>query len=163
MSFAIIAAVGKNRELGKKGGLCFDIPGDLQFFKKTTINHPVFMGYNTWKSLPKKLPKREHYILTYDASALPQDPDIHAITDLDAFIKEWQDKPETMFVIGGGMVYQQLLPYADKLYLTEVDAEDKEAEVFFPEFNPADWQKTIIGKGADNDLVYHHALYTKNN
>lgn len=161
MSFAIIAAVGKNNELGKKGGLCFDIPGDLKFFKQTTIGHPVFMGLNTWRSLPRKLPGRQHYILTFNAADVPSDPDLHPVTDLDAFIKKWQASDEVMFVIGGGMVYQQLLEYADKLYLTEVDAYDTEAEVFFPQFDKHKFHKEIIGKGADNDLVYQHALYTR--
>ena len=66
MSLSIIAAVGKNRELGKKGGLCFKIPGDLKFFKETTMGYPVLMGLTTWHSLPGKLPGRKHYVLSFD-------------------------------------------------------------------------------------------------
>lgn len=55
MSLSIIAAVGAKRELGKKGGLCFNIPNDMKFFRKTTMGHPVFMGLSTWYSLPGRL------------------------------------------------------------------------------------------------------------
>lgn len=158
MSFSIIAAVGKNRELGKKGGLCFNIPGDLRFFKETTMGHPIFMGYNTWKSLPRKLPGRTHYVLTHHPEDLPDDKDVIAITDLASFITE---APEDTFVIGGGRVYAEMLPYAEKLYLTEVDAEDEAADTFFPEFDPNNYRREIIKEGADNDLAYHHVLYTK--
>lgn len=160
MSFSIIAAIGKNRELGKKGGLCFNIPGDLRFFKETTMGHPIFMGLNTWRSLPGKLPGREHFVLTFDPADIGRG-DIHAVTDLDAFIKEWQDSETEMFVTGGGMVYKEMLPYADKLYLTEVDAEDPEAEIFFPEFDKSKYSAELIKKGADNDLAYSHMLYTR--
>ncbi len=159
MSFSIIAAVGKNRELGKRGGLCFNIPGDLKFFKETTMGYPIFMGFNTWKSLPRKLPGRTHYILTHRPEDLPNDPDIHAVTDLEDFIKS--PPAGEIFVIGGGRVYAEMLPYADKLYLTEVDAADAEADTFFPEFDKSEYEKTLIKEGADNDLAYHHVLYKK--
>ena len=161
MSFSIIAAVGKNRELGKKGGLCFDIPGDLKFFKETTMGHPIFMGYNTWKSLPRKLPGRKHYILTHHPEDLPSDPDIIAVTDIAEFVAQ---PPEgEVFVIGGGRVYAEMLPYADKLYLTEVEATDPEADTFFPEFDPKDYTREVIKEGEGDDLIYHHVLYTKHN
>lgn len=161
MSFSLIAAVGEKNELGKKGGLCFNIPGDLKFFKEVTMGHPIFMGLNTWKSLPKKLPGREHYILTFDASDIPEDPELHAVTDLDKFVSDWSSRDEEMFVIGGGMVYKQMLPFCTKLYLTEVDATDAEAEVFFPEFDKSEYKREEIRKGADHDLTYTHVLYTK--
>ncbi|MBQ9020028.1 dihydrofolate reductase [Candidatus Saccharibacteria bacterium] len=160
MSFTIIAAVGRNRELGKKGGLCFKIPGDLKFFKETTMGHPIFMGLNTWRSLPGKLPGREHYVLTFDAGEIGRD-DVHAVTDLEEFVKEWKEAPEEMFVTGGAMVYEQMVPYADKMYLTEVVAEDDEAEVFFPEFDKGEWQRKVIGKGEDDGVAYSFVLYTR--
>jgi dihydrofolate reductase len=117
MSFSLIAAIGQNNELGKKGGLVFKIPGDLKFFKETTVGHPVFMGLNTWRSLPGKLPGREHYVLAPDAKDVPDD--LHAITDLDQFVDDYKESDTEFFIIGGGMVYKQLLPHCNKLYLTE--------------------------------------------
>ncbi len=159
MSLSIIAAVGKNRELGKKGGLCFKIPGDLKFFKETTMGYPVFMGLNTWNSLPGKLPGRKHYVLTPEPDELSEQ--VTAVASFDDFIKKWQKSKEKMFVIGGASVYTQVLPYCDEMYLTEVDAEDKDADVFFPEFDHTKWQRTEVGKGEDDGLKYTHVLYTR--
>ena len=159
MSFSLIAAVGQNNELGKKGGLVFKIPGDLKFFKETTIGHPVFMGLNTWRSLPGKLPKRKHYVLTLDANEVPEG--LHAVTDLDAFIAEHKNESEEYFVIGGGMVYKQMLPHCSKLYLTEVNASDDEADTFFPEFDKSNYVETVLGHGEDNGITYDHVLYEK--
>lgn len=160
MSFSLIAAIGQNNELGKKGGLVFQIPGDLKFFKKVTTGHPVFMGLNTWRSLPGKLPKREHFVLAPDAKDVPTD--LNAVTDLEAFIKAHKDDAEEYFVIGGGMVYKQMLPHCDKLYLTEVHASDADADTFFPEFDHSLYKREVLGKGEDNGISYNHVLYTKN-
>ena len=159
MSFSLIAAIGQNNELGKKGGLVFKIPGDLKFFKETTVGHPVFMGLNTWRSLPGKLPGREHYVLAPDAKDVPDG--LHAITDLDQFVDDYKESDTEFFIIGGGMVYKQLLPHCDKLYLTEVQANDPTADTFFPSFDKNDYNKTILGHGEDNGIKYDHVLYER--
>lgn len=160
MSISIIAAVGQKRELGKKGGLCFRIPGDLRFFKKMTLGHPVFMGLTTWKSLPKRLPGREHYVAVFQHDeSLPDF--IHEVTDLHAFLSSWQEKEEELFVIGGATIYQKALPYASRLILTEVLSEDPEADVFFPSFNKSLYTRKTVGKGEDGGILYRHVVYTK--
>lgn len=168
MSFSIIAAIGKNRELGKKGGLVFQIPGDLKFFRQTTLGFPVVMGRTTFLSLPKLLPNRKHYVLSPDEE--PTFPkEVTVLHDLQKFIKLHQNTPEEFFVIGGGSIYQQFLPYCDNLYLTEVDGEDQDADVFFPDFNRKDYTVTKLGENHDivntkkgsYDLKYTHNLYQK--
>ncbi|MBQ9910820.1 MAG: dihydrofolate reductase [Lachnospiraceae bacterium] len=160
MSLSLIAAVGKNRELGKKGGLCFRIPGDLKFFKKTTMGFPVFMGLTTYYSLPKKLPGRKHYVAVFrPEEGLPED--VSQVEDIFAFAEEWKKKDEEIFVIGGASIYKQMLPYCDRLYLTEVDAEDSEADVFFPKFNKRKYSRKTLGKGEDGGVAYRWVLYTK--
>ena len=160
MSFSIIAAIGKNRELGKKGGLVFQIPGDLKFFRQTTLGFPVVMGRTTFLSLPKLLPNRKHYVLSPDEE--PTFPkEVTVLHDLQKFIKLHQNTPEEFFVIGGGSIY--------KLYLTEVDGEDQDADVFFPDFNRKDYTVTKLGENHDivntkkgsYDLRYTHNLYQK--
>lgn len=153
--FSIIAAVGKNRELGKKGQLLFNIKEDMQFFKKTTTGHTVIMGYNTWKSLPKKLKDRQNIVVSYE---LVPEAD-KTITDLDAFIKRYQNTDEEIFIIGGGMIYKAFLPYAKQLYLTEIDA-SADADVYFPDFDKSKYNKEILQKGSENDLNYVFAKYT---
>lgn len=156
---ALIAAVGRNNELGKSGGLVWHLPGDLDFFKEMTMGHPILMGSKTFESLPGLLPGREHYVLTRHPDKLP--PEVHAVPDFEKFIKEWQAKPETLFVIGGAMVYWETMKYADRLYLTEIDATDNAADIFFPEFNKSEWDKQILRKGNDHGIAYTHALYIK--
>lgn len=159
MSFSIIAAIGQNHELGKKGGLCFHLPADLQFFKKTTMGHGMLMGYNTWVSLPGLLPGRTHYVLAPAEIPLPKE--VTPVRDLDQFIKKWLPSPTELFVVGGGMVYRQLLPYADKIYLTEIAATDKQADTFFPDFDRSAYTRTILTEGKDHDLTFAHVLYQK--
>lgn len=159
MSFSIIAAVGKNRELGKDGKLVFRLPSDLAFFKETTLGHPVLMGLNTFKSLPKVLPGRKNYVLTRSADfEAPEGVEI--VRDLDKFVADFQNSPEEVFVIGGGMVYAQMLEYADKLYLTEVDAE-AEADTFFPEFDKTKYNRVELGAGEENGLKFTFTRYDK--
>ena len=157
MSFSIIAAVGKNNELGKAGGLVFHIKEDMKYFKETTTDHRVVMGYRTWKSLPKKLPNRENIVVS---SAPVEGADL-TISDLPAFISKYQDSPEEIFIIGGGMVYREFLDHAKIIYLTEINATDPDADIFFPDFDRSKYHKKIIKKGSENGLNFTFVKYTK--
>ena len=156
---SIIAAVGKNHEIGKAGGLCFRLPSDLRNFKKITSGHKVFMGSNTFKSLPKMLPGRKHIVLTRHPEGYPEEVDI--VSSIDEVVDKYKNSHEEVFVIGGGRVYEMMLPFCDKLYLTEVDAEDKEADTFFPEFNPDDYERVVNGEEIDNGFSVVFAEYTR--
>lgn len=158
--FSIIAAIGKNNELGKDGKLIWNLPNDLKFFKEKTMEKKIFMGKNTFLSLPKKLPKRIHYIIT-DGLEQSDDEDIIYLNDIEKFILDNKDTDEEIFVIGGGMVYKQLLPYAKKMYLTEIDAKCMEADTFFPQFDKENYKRKIISKNSDNGIEYTHVEYIK--
>ena len=134
MSFSLIACIGKNRELGKNNDLIFHFKEDMKFFRETTRGHTVVMGRNTWTSLGcKPLPGRKNLILSHEPlKNLPSGA--VQIPDAKQFIKEHKDSLEEIFIIGGGKIYELFLPYASSLYLTEVEAEAKDADVFFPEF-----------------------------
>lgn len=129
---SIIVCIAKNRGIGKDNKLLFDIPADLQHFKKVTMGHPIIMGYNTFKSIGRPLPGRLNIILS------PEDINIEGCTSAKSIpeaieIASKQDQEEVFF-IGGGMVYAQAIEIADRLYLTVVDAEPK-ADTFFPEYS----------------------------
>lgn len=131
-TISIIAAIAKNRAIGKNNQLLWHIPEDLQHFKKVTENHPVIMGQKTFYSIGRPLPRRENIILTYDKEL--QIDGCHIVYSIEEAIdlaSKFDD--EEVFVIGGGMVYKETLPIADKLYLTLVEGEF-EADVFFPEY-----------------------------
>ncbi len=132
----IIAAIGKNRELGKKNSLLWHIPEDLAYFKKMTSGHPVIMGRTTYESLPdfaRPLPGRTNIVLSRSDEHFDAEGVIVAHSFEDAYIVAKNEK-EDIFVLGGASVYAQALEYADRLYLTLVDAEDSDADVFFPEY-----------------------------
>lgn len=156
MSFSIIACIGKNRELGYNNDLIFHFKRDMQFFRQTTLNHPVIMGYNTFKSLPNgALPHRKNYVVTSHPELLPEN--VEAVTDLDDFIKNHAETEE-IFVIGGAKIYQKFLPFADKIYLTEVD-ESAPADVFFPDFDPEKYDKIVLEQGEENGVKFTISKY----
>ncbi len=175
MSFSIIAAIGKNRELGRKGKLLWHLPEDLQFFKNTTMGHPILMGRKTFESLPGMLPGRKHYVVTRNQASISLAAPVarsrrhgnpSAKTDSLVFINnlfEFARQPhdEEIFVIGGGMIYWEMLNFADTLYLTEVDAEAPDADTFFPEFNKNDFRKEVLGKGSKDGINYQFVKYSR--
>lgn len=163
--FSLISAVGKNRELGKNGKLSFRIKNDMKFFRETTLNHKVLMGRKTWESLPEKLKNRESLVVSRNKNSVNEKPGPETadkiITDLPKFISENKETKEEIFVIGGGMLYFELLPYAKKIYLTEIDASDSDADTFFPNFDKSEYEKSVIKKGKENDLAYSIIKYIK--
>lgn len=159
MNISMIACVGKNLELGKNNDLIWHLPNDLKFFKQTTLNKTVIMGRRTFESLPKKLPNRRNIVLM-----LPEEekiPDVDIFYSIEDVLNEIEKNNEEVFIIGGASIYRQFLPYANKLYLTEVPCEEKDATVYFPEFNKNDYKKTILGENCDADIKYQHVLYER--
>lgn len=122
---SIIAAIGKNRELGRSNDLVWRIPDDLKRFKELTMGHPVVMGRKTWDSLPPKfkpLPGRENIVVSRSGLSLEQA--LEKATSLS----------DEVFVIGGAQIYEAALPHTDRLYLTLIDAEAPDADIFFPPY-----------------------------
>ncbi len=158
-NITIIAAVGKNLELGKNNDLIWHLREDMKFFRDNTMGKPIIMGMNTYKSLPRLLPGRKHIVLTRQNPSLPEEITIiHSIEKLLKYIEEYK---EEVMIIGGASLYKQMLEYAKKLLLTEINAEDKEADVFFPKWNHEEWEKEGISIHEENSIQYKHVLYKK--
>lgn len=155
----LIGAIGKNGELGKNNKLIWYIPDDLKFFKNVTINHTVVMGYNTFISLPKLLDKRKHIVLTTKDIKFPDE--VLVFKNKDSVLEYAENHDEDIFIIGGASIYKQFIDYSNKMYLTEIDASDKDADVYFPEFNHDDWDKEIIKLKEYENIKYKHVLYTR--
>ena len=133
---SIIAAVAKNRAIGFQNKLIYWLPNDLKRFKALTTGHTIIMGRNTFLSLPKgALPNRRNIVLSRSTKAFPG-CDVYPSLE-DALAQCRQD--EDIYIIGGGSVYQQALPLADRLCLTEIDDTPAEADTFFPSYD--DWQE----------------------
>ena len=157
MKLKIIAAIGKNNELGKDNNLIWKLPNDLHFFKKTTINKTIVMGKNTFYSLPKVLPNRKNIVIT---DSKIENDEIIQYGSIEDFIYDYKNSDEEIFIIGGAMIYKQFIDLADELYLTEIDA-SSEADVFFPNFNKDDYEKIELGSNSDGNIHYNHILYRR--
>lgn len=158
MKLTMIAAIGKNRELGKNNDLIWHLPSDLKFFKEQTKGHTIIMGRKTFESLPGKLPNRHHIVISRSNPDL--DPDVEIFKTIEDFIEAYKDADEEIFVIGGAQIYTQMLKYADKLLLTEIEKE-YDADVFFPEFNGENYIKTELSNVFEKDTHYKHVMYEK--
>ena len=153
-----IVHADKQWGIGKNNDMMFSLPKDMKFFRETTMGHKIVMGRKTWESLPAKLPNRTNIVVTSQDFKGP-DEIIHDVSD---FIAKNKDTKEEIFVIGGGKIYKEFLPVSSRLYLTEVDEEDKEADAFFPEFDKNNYSCEIIKKGKENDLAFVISLYQLN-
>lgn len=158
VNVSLIAAIGENNELGKENDLIWHLPGDLKFFKNITMGKDIVMGSNTFYSLPRMLPNRRHIVLTSKNIEIPEVLVIHSKEEL---IKQLSDIKKEVMVIGGTSIYAQMLEYADKMYLTHIDATCNEAASYFPYFNYNEWDSEILGTNSDNGITYKHVLYKR--
>ena len=127
---SIIVAKARNNAIGRGNQMLWHISGDLKYFKRVTLGHPVVMGYNTWLSIGERpLPGRKNIVVSRRHTA-PEGCEAEFCGTL-----------EEVFVIGGGQLYSQAMSLADRLYITEVEAVIGDAEVFFPGIEPAHWRE----------------------
>ena len=154
MKIKIICAIGKNNEIGKNNNLIWHLPKDLKFFKEQTLNKTVVMGYNTYKSLPKKLPNRNMIVL--------YDKEIEGVkTYPNEYIMIQDLNEDEIYIIGGASLYDRFINIADEMYLTEINATDKEADTYFPKFDKRNWDSISLGKENDNNIDYEFKHYIR--
>lgn len=158
MKITMIAAIGKNRELGKDNKLLWNLPQDMKFFREQTKGHTIVMGRKTFESLPGLLPKRHHIVISRSHPDLPKE--VEVFQSPDAFLKAYQESNEEIFVIGGAMIYKEFLPCAYRLLLTEIN-QSYEADAFFPEFELNNYSKTILTDITENGVHYNHIEYIR--
>ena len=132
MTVGIIAVIDRNLGIGKDGKMLADLPPDLKYFKKITLNHMVIMGRKTHQSIAKILSDRTNIVLSKNSEFKVKGCLVlSSIKEAIEYAK--QAKETEVFIIGGGDIYDQAIKYADKLYLTLVDAEWS-ADTFFPKY-----------------------------
>ncbi|MGX8177492.1 dihydrofolate reductase [Exiguobacterium artemiae] len=147
-----IVAYSKNRVIGRDNDMPWHLPADLVHFKKTTYGKPVIMGRKTFVSIGRPLPGRENIVITRDPSFQADGVTVwHDLTALEAYA----ETEEEVFLIGGGELFQQTLPYTRRIYATEIDAVI-EGDVYYPsipkEFSLA--EKTIHPKDDQNPFDF---------
>lgn len=152
---SIMVAIAENNVIGKDGKLIWHIPVDLKYFKETTQTgtKTMIMGRKTFESLPYVLPGRKHIVLTRNPDYRVDHPNVTIVHDYDD-IRPFAEAEEEYYLIGGGQLFNTMMPYADRLYITWVEG-SYEGDTFFPEI-PADefmlteeWQETDPTSGAE--------------
>lgn len=134
---SLIVAMDKNRAIGYKGKIPWNLPDDLQYFKKVTMGAPIIMGRKTHESIGRALPGRKNIIVSSQEKYIPVEGVFLARTLAEALVFAGEGE---VFIIGGERVYSETLPFAARLYLTEVFGEFS-GDTFFPEFDMNEWRE----------------------
>lgn len=152
MTISMIAALSKNRVIGRNNDLPWRLPDDMKYFMQTTKGHHVVMGRKNYESLPLKfrpLPNRTNIVVTHQLNF--QAPGCIIVRSIDAAIEIAAEAGESeLFMIGGAQIYEQALQKADRLYLTEIDAE-VDGDTYFPEIASGKWKEVSRTHHATDD------------
>lgn len=143
----IIVAMDPNQLIGKNNQLPWNIKEDLTHFKETTTGHSIVMGRKTYESIGRPLPNRKNYVLTRDQEFKINHPEVTVINDINALIKQFKDKSEILYVIGGEQIYSLFLDYCDELIVSQI-MNFYYGDTYFPEFlDKFESYKIIPNKG----------------
>lgn len=159
-NLSLIAAIGLDNELGYNNSLIWKIPEDLKFYKSMTMNKNIIMGRNTLESMPlNALKGRIPLVLT--SKKLQNFVNVDTFDSIDKILNYVSENPNKEFmVVGGAKVYEELLPYVNTMYLTEIKKEAY-ADTFFPYYNEEDWVITEIGDYLNEDIPYVRNKYVR--
>jgi dihydrofolate reductase len=136
----LVAAMARNRVIGRAGDMPWQLPADLQHFKAITLGYPVIMGRKTFESIGRPLPGRTNIVISRSAPPMP--PEVELVDSLIMALERVSSQEQAM-VIGGGQIYAEALPLATRLELTLIDAEI-DGDTHFPVLNEKDWLVTAL-------------------
>lgn len=140
MTVTIVAAVARNGVIGVAGGLPWHLPDDLRRFKELTMGHVLVMGRRTYESIGRPLPGRTTVVVTRQPGWSAGADDVIRARDVPGALQLASEIDDEVFVVGGGQIYEEALPLADRLELTHVDREP-EGDTMFPEVNWSEWRE----------------------
>ena len=155
----IIACISQtNRAIGYQNRLLYHIKSDLTRFRELTTGHTIIMGRKTYESLPNgALPHRRNIVVS---NSMKEMEGCEVYPNLEAALKA-AESPQEIFIIGGESIYRQSLHVARKLYLTVVDDAPQQADAFFPEINPEEWELIEKEMRNENGLSFSFLTYLK--
>lgn len=141
MKVVAIVAASENNVIGINNDMPWRLPDDFKFFKKTTMGHPMIMGSNTWHTLEgKPLPGRAHWIISKSITTPTADFQVFSSPE-SALEYAKNQQQDLVFIIGGGSIYHQMLPYTDEILMTRIHTHIQNGQVFFPEIRNGGWKK----------------------
>ncbi len=154
----LIVAYARNRTIGRDNLLPWKLPGDLAFFKRTTMGCPIIMGRKTWQSIGRPLPGRLNIVVTRDGKA--QFEGATCVQSIEQAIALTKNMPE-VFVIGGAQLYADMLPKIDRIVATEID-QDIHGDASFAPLDPSQWRETSRApQPEENGLTYAFVTYER--
>ena len=156
---SIIVAKAKNNVIGKDNKLLWHLSEDLKRFKRLTTGHTIIMGRKTFDSLGRVLPNRKHIVLSNNPDFKVMDENVEIVHSIDD-IKKYIESDEENFVIGGAMIYNLLMPYVTKIYITEID-KDFEGDSVFPKVDLEKWKEVNRVQSEENGLKFSFVDYEK--
>ena len=159
---SIVIAKAKNNIIGKENKLVWKLPEDLKHFRKLTEGHTIIMGRKTFESLGGILPNRKHIIFSQNPDFKVENENVQVVHSL-LQIQDLIEGKEEAFVIGGVMIYNFLMPYVRKMYVTEIE-KDFDGDAFFPVIDTNIWKETSREKGLkdeNNNLDYYFITYER--
>lgn len=159
---SIVVAKAKNNIIGKDNKLLWHLSDDLKRFRALTEEHAIIMGRKTFESLGKVLPNRRHIVFSNNPDFKVNDENVEVVHSL-LQIQEYIESEEEAFVIGGAMMYNFLMPYVSKMYVTEIEKEF-EGDTFFPRIDDKKWKEISREKGpedGENNFEYNYVVYQK--
>jgi dihydrofolate reductase len=139
---SLVVAMARNRVIGRDNALPWRLPADLAHFKKVTMGHPIVMGRRTYESIGKALPGRRNIVVTRNVGL--EAPGCIVVPSLEAAWRAAGDADEAC-VIGGTSLFEETLPIADAIHLTEIEA-DVPGDTYFPEFDRSQWREREIAR-----------------
>ncbi|HVQ62253.1 MAG TPA: dihydrofolate reductase [Burkholderiales bacterium] len=158
---SIIAALARNRAIGRGNAMPWRLPEDLKRFRRLTMGHAVIMGRKTFESIGRPLPGRDNIVITRSRDWDPSGcVTVHSLEDALRAV----DSSHDAFVIGGAQIYALALPFARRLYLTEIER-DFEGDAFFPELDASSWRETSRERhaaGGTEGFDYAFVEYERN-
>ncbi|WLR59921.1 dihydrofolate reductase [Guptibacillus hwajinpoensis] len=148
---SFLLAMDEKQLIGKDNDLPWHLPADLAYFKRMTTGKSIVMGRKTFESIGKALPGRENYLITRKDLEYEKVTVLHSV---EAFLELSKREEKDWFVIGGAEIYRQLLPHADRLYITEIH-ETFDGDTYFPDFSQDDWKETSREKHSSDERNKH--------
>lgn len=161
MEIILIAAVSKDKVIGKQGGIPWKIKEDLSFFKEKTLNSPIIMGRATYNSIGRPLPNRLNIVMTRSAK---NTEGVTEVTSVEKAIEAASINRDSsrVYIIGGQNIYKEFLPIAHRMIITEVDLYIKDGDTFFPEWNISEWKEQSRDQREENGTRFSFVEYTRN-
>ena len=138
MLISLIVAMAENRVIGRGNQMPWHLPADLRHFKSVTLGKPVIMGRKTFESIGRPLPGRRNVVISRNLDWCAEG--VESVSSLDAAMALVQDADEVM-IIGGGQLYREALPLAQRLYLTHIELPVTDADTWFPDYSQYQWQQ----------------------